>query len=137
LGAVLDLALLATVQHGQLGLQPGEPALDDAPVDLDLLFTRAAQAHAAGRAAGVGLAFEVRPQYAQARRRVLELGQLDLELGLAGAGAAGKDIEDELAAVEHPAAHDLLELANLRRAELVVEHNQVGLVAAHQLGDVL
>ena len=79
-------------------LQPLARALDRVadhpPVQLDLLFTRAA-AHA--RAAG--LAFQVGPPAHQPRAHVLQPGELDLQLALVAARALAEDFEDEQRAV--------------------------------------
>ena len=68
--------------------------LDQAPVDLELLLARATRAHAARRPANDAL--EVVPHGAQTRVGVLELGELDLELGLVRGRAAGEDVQNQL-----------------------------------------
>ncbi len=65
------------------------------------------------------------PRPESARQEVVELGQLDLEAPLAGARAAGEDVEDELGAVEGLAPHRVLEVPLLGGRELVVEEHQV------------
>ena len=59
---------------------------------------------------------QVGPHLPQARQGVFELGQLDLQPGLDGAGAGGEDVEDQLAAVEHLDLGGLFQVADLRRA---------------------
>ena len=54
-------------------------------------------------------------------RRVFELRQFDLQPRLRRAGAAGEDVEDQLAAVEHLDAERLLQVAGLGRRQVVVE----------------
>src|SRR5207302_2978602 len=102
----------------QLLLQMGDAVADDAAIELDLRLADAARADAAG------LPLQVRPGARQARQRVLELRQLHLRARLAAAGAAGEDVEDQAAAVDDLRADDLLEVAHLRRPEVVVEHDQ-------------
>ena len=55
------------------------------------------------------------------------LGQLNLELSLAGAGVAGEDVEDEGGAVDDLFAELFFEVALLGWTEFVVEDNDVGL----------
>ena len=52
------------------------------------------------------------PHRAQARRGVLELGDLDLEPRLARRRTRREDVEDELAPIEHLAGDRLLDRAN-------------------------
>jgi hypothetical protein len=110
-----------------LAVQPVDALAHAAAVHLDLRLARAARADAAR------LPLQVRPEPAQARQDVLVLGELDLELGLLGAGAAGEDVEDERRAVHDLAADLALEVALLRRRELLVEHDGVGALGlAHE-----
>ena len=118
--AVGDLALLALEDLAQLGPQEGQPVGDQPAVDLDLLFAGPSAADARG-ASAAGLPLQVGPHAPQPRRGVLQLGDLDLQLGLPGLGPAGEDVQDQLAAVEHPRLDALLEVADLRRREVVVE----------------
>ena len=92
----------------------------------ELRFARSARADAAG------LPLEVRPHAGQARQRVLELRQLDLQPRFARARAAREDVEDQLRAVHHLDAERLLEIAHLRRREVVVEDGHVGLALLGQ-----
>ena len=62
----------------------------------------------------------------QARQGVFQLGQLDLQAGLGGAGARGEDVEDQLAAVEDFDLGRFFQVANLRRRQIVVEDDHVG-----------
>jgi hypothetical protein len=55
------------------------------------------------------------------------LSELDLELALASAGVASKDVEDELGAVENAAGQSGLEVAQLRGRKVVIEENEIGL----------
>ena len=50
---------------------------------------------------------------------------------------AGEDVEDQLAAVEHLALGDLLDVADLRRGEVVLEDDGLGPVGLDHLGELL
>ena len=89
-------------------------------VGLELGLARPAQADAAL------LSLEVGPAAHQARRQVLELGQFDLQLALEGARAQREDIQDQAGAVDDPALQRPLEIALLRRAQVVVDQHQAG-----------
>ena len=80
---------------------------DEAAVLFELRLAGAAQADAAL------VARQVRPHLLQARQRVFELGQLDLQPGLRRAGPRGEDVEDQLAAVEDLDAGRFLQVADL------------------------
>jgi hypothetical protein len=62
----------------------------------------------------------------EAGEHVFELGELDLELTLARASVAGKDVEDELRAIENAARESGLKVAQLRGREVVIEENEIG-----------
>ena len=62
----------------------------------------------------------------EARQKVLQLGELDLQLAFSRAGAPREDVQDQLRAIDHLAIEPLVELAQLRRRQLVVEDHQVG-----------
>ena len=55
------------------------------------------------------------------REVVFELRELDLELSLGTDGVLGEDVQDQLRAVDDPRLERVLERALLRRAELVVD----------------
>ena len=129
--AVLALEGLLGVEFFQQDFELRDALLDEAAVGLDLRLAGAAHADAAA------LALKVGPEAGEAREHVLQLCQLDLRLGDGGAGALGEDVEDEGGAVEDTAVHLLLEVAELRGRELVVEDHEVGVeglpVFAHLL----
>ena len=99
---------------------------DQPAVFLELLLARAADADAALVARQVG------PHPLEAGHRVLELGQLDLEMGLVGPGVGGEDVEDHLGAVDDLDLEGLLEVSRLGGPEVVVEDDDVGLVSRDQ-----
>jgi hypothetical protein len=64
------------------------------------------------------------------------LGQLDLQLGFVGAGVAGEDVEDQLAAVDDDPLRFLLQVPPLGRREVVVEDDEFGPREVEQLVEV-
>ncbi len=141
----LDQARLALVDYLDLVLELADALAHQAAVGFELGFTGAASANAQPRAAA-GDALEVAPHAGEARVSVLELRELDLELCFVGLGAAGEDVEDQLAAIEHHRSFAvfgaellvdrLLQRADLAGGEVIVEQDDVGLVLARQLGDL-
>ena len=89
--------------------------LDLAAVQLDLLLARALGAVAPAALPRQGIVGVGEP-----RQGVLELGELDLEGGLLGAGPAREDADDELVAVVGLEPRELLPIALLRRRERMV-----------------
>ena len=71
---------------------------------------------------------QVRPHAFEAGQGVFQLGQFDLQAGLDGAGPAGEDVEDQLAAVEDLDLGRLFQIADLGRRQIVVEDDHVGIV---------
>ena len=95
--------------------------IDKPAVFFQLRFAGAAQADAAGIARQVG------PHFPQPRQRVFQLGQLDLQAGLHRARPRGKDVEDQLAAVEHFDLGGLFKIANLGWRQVVIKNDYIGL----------
>ena len=81
----------------------------------------------------------MRPGAGQPGQAVLVLGQLDLELALAGAGVLGKDVQDQARAIQHldVVAQRLFQVAQLARREFVVKDDQVSLQVVAQLDQLL
>ncbi len=52
--------------------------------------------------------------------------QLHLELSFTGARMTGKDVEDELGAIDHPQVEHALQVTLLRWRQLVIEDDQIG-----------
>ncbi len=85
----------------------------DAPVDLpaiglELRFTRTARADAAAQLR------HLNAPSGQPRQHVFQLRQLHLQLAFTGLGMAGKNVEDELRAVNHALVQDAFDVALLR-----------------------
>ena len=73
----------------ELGLESLDALPDDSAVGLELGFARSPETYTAADAREVG------PHPGQPREEVLELGQLDLELGFVAACSGGEDVEDD------------------------------------------
>ena len=122
-GPALPLAPRGVALHEHLVeavVERLDAAADQAAVGLELRFTRTAQTDAAL------LALEVGPAAHQARRQVLELRELDLQLAFEAARALREDVEDQAAAIEHAALEFLLEVAFLAGRERVIDQHEVG-----------
>jgi hypothetical protein len=72
-----------------------------------------------------GLLGERPARSTKSRQPVLQEGQLNLRLALGGAGVLGEDVEDHRGPVDRGAPEDLLEVALLRRREIVFEDHGV------------
>jgi hypothetical protein len=92
--------------------------IDETTVRLQLRFARAAHADAAAEL------LEVRPHARETRQHVLELGELDLQLGLARPCARREDVQYQLGAIHDALAGRVLDVLALRWRELVVEDDQ-------------
>ena len=113
---VLAMALDAL----ELGLEPLDALPDDPAVGLELGFARAPETDAAADAREVG------PHPGEPRQHVLELRQLDLQLGLVAPRPGGEDVEDDLGPVHDAHLELALEVGALHRAQLLVEDDQRG-----------
>ena len=123
------LALAPDVSDALLELL--DALADDAPVGLELGLARSTGPDAATRSR------QVCPETRQARQLVLELGELDLEAALVGAGMLREDVEDQPAAVDDLGPDDRFERALLLGSQLVVgdEQREAGLgLRGRQLG---
>jgi len=124
--------LAADAAHGfEIDFELIDAALDAAAIGFKLGFAGSP---------GADSAAELRHGFAaarEARQHVFELGELNLELALAGAGVAREDVEDELRAVEDAAGQRGFKVAQLRRRKVVVEENQVGPRRSGDAGDLL
>ncbi len=130
-GAAAALQRPRALDLAQLGLELVH-APDEAPaVDLELRLARSPGPDATGLLAQRGTAA------AQAGQAVAQQGQLHLRLALGAARVLGEDVEDDRGAVDGGAAEELLEVPVLRRGQVVVEHDGVGVEALAQRGDLL
>ena len=116
------LADLLEAPPEQRDLAPRDPA-----VGLELGFAGAAGADArAERTGAAAEALEVLPHPAHPRQVVLQLRQLDLELSLGALRMLGEDVEDQLRPVDDAGGQRVLERPLLRRLELVVDDQHLG-----------
>ena len=116
----LGLSRPVCLDPAQVGLELVDPSQELAATHLELGLPGAAGADPAGL---LGVAAR---EASQPRQPVAELSQFDLRPALGRAGILGEHVEDDRGAVERCAAQDLLQVELLRGAELVVEHNRVG-----------
>jgi hypothetical protein len=120
----------------ELALEKGDAPVDLAAVNFQLRLTGAAHAHATASATGTTarLAGQVGPCPRQPGEAVLVLRQLNLHRSLAGAGVAGKDVQNERGAVDdlHLFAQCAFNLALLAWGEFVVEDDHVGPALQHR-----
>jgi hypothetical protein len=72
----------------------------------------------------------VLPEAAHSREVVLELRELDLELPLGALCVLGEDVEDELRAIDDASFERVLECALLRRAQFLVDEENLGAARA-------
>ena len=109
----------ARLDVGDLLADDAEAMPDVAAIDFELGFAGTARADAAA---------EARQPVARAdqpRHQVLQLGELDLQLAFPRPRAPREDVEDQLRAIEDRELRFLLEVAQLRRAELVVDDDEI------------
>ena len=82
------------------------------------------------RSAGADAAAKLRHLRAtpgQPWQHVLKLRQFDLELAFAGAGVAGKDVKNELGAIDDATVEFVFEITKLGGRQLVVEDESSGI----------
>ncbi len=107
-----------------------QPALDLAPVGLQLGF---AGSPGPDPAAQLG---HRRPSSGEPGQHVLQLRQLYLQLALAAARVAGKDVENQLGAIHHPHRQCVFKIPELGGGEVVIEEDQRGLGRFRDCGNL-
>ena len=75
------------------------------------------------------LSLQMRPTPHQTSAQVLKPGELNLQFAFVGAGALGKNLQNEHGAVIHRQAHVPLQIALLRRTQGLVKQNLLGIGA--------
>ena len=137
-GEPAALALLALQVAGALELlevvvELADPPQDPPTVDLEArLAATEAHADAAALLGESGRGSTPQPWQAVAQQR-----QLDLRASFEGVGVLGEDVEDHRRAVDGGAAEQTFEVVLLRRRQLVVEHDGVGVDLEAQLAQLL
>jgi hypothetical protein len=81
------------------------------------------------------LPLEVSPATHQPGGKMLKLGKLDLKLALMALGPQGKNVQDQTAAVDHPALQGALEIALLPGRQFMIEKYQIRCVQADGIAD--
>lgn len=128
LAASCNLTFAASFDIAETSLQIGDASVDKSAVGFELLFTRALTA-----ADATLDAFQVSPHPGQSRPHVQQLRQFHLQLRFVRPGMRRKDIEDHLATVHDLCTGLLFNVLALRGAEVIVEHDQVGIATSDQL----
>jgi hypothetical protein len=73
----------------------------------------------------------------KARQHVFKLCQFNLQLAFSAAGMAGKNIKNELGAIDDPRIYFFFNIALLGRRKLMIDENQIGINGNHSTGDFL
>ena len=107
-----------------------DAAVNFSTVGFELSFPRSAGSDAAAKLRHLDAASR------QARQHVLQLRQLYLQLTFAGAGVPGKDVEDELSAVDYAALDNSFYVALLGSSEVVIEEEKVSVYRCSRACDL-
>jgi hypothetical protein len=112
--------LVRALNSFDLLLDVPDAPINLSPVGFQLSFARSAGANAAAKLR------HLHTTPGQPRKHVFELRKFDLQLALTSAGVPREDIEDQLGAINNAGVNNALDIALLRRREIVVEQNNVG-----------
>ena len=114
----------------ELGLDLGQPFLDQPPVGFELRLAGAAE-----KAEAAALALKMGPRAHQPAFLVGQMRMLDLQRAFARARAASEDFENEPGAVEHLGVPGLFQVALLHRRERAVHHHDAGFERLDEPGE--
>src|SRR5581483_4587674 len=128
--APLPLLLADPAHSFEIKLELIDTPLNPPAVGFKLRLARSASADAAAEL-GHGFAPACQP-----RQQVLKLGELYLELTFPRPGVPGKDVEDELRAVENAAGKRSLQVAELRGRKIVIEEDEIGVSRSGDPGNL-
>jgi hypothetical protein len=106
-------------------------AANDSTVGFQLGFAGTAKADTAADTGQVG------PHPGEPGKQVLQLRQLDLELGLVASRASGEDVENHFRPVHDPDLELTLEVGTLNRRQLFVEDYQRCIGGSYFAGNLL
>jgi hypothetical protein len=115
----------------ELELESLDPPPDDPAVGLELGLARSSETDTTADTREVG------PHAGESRQQVLELGQLDLKLGLVAPSPGREDVEDDLGPVHHPDLELALQIGPLHRRQLLVYHDERGTGVGDRVFDLL
>lgn len=112
-------------------LQFSNPPADPAAIRFKFLFAGAACPDASA---------ESREKHAvtgEARKEIIQLGQLDLQLSFAASRPPGENIENQLGTVDHFQVEYFFEVAKLGGGQIIVKDHQIGPRAMGQAANLL
>src|SRR5262245_18562079 len=113
----------------QLAFEPRYSFLHTPAVDFQLRFTRAACADPAS------LARQVMPHPSEARQKILQLSELDLQSAFSAACPLREDVEDQLRSVEHLARKQVFQVPSLRWRKFIIKNHRRYLLILARLLD--
>ena len=123
---------MANAAYGfELRLDVDDAHIDLAAVSLKLRLTRTTRADPAAKLRH-GAAASCKPG-----QLVFKLRQLHLQLAFACLRMASEDVENQLRAVDHVAGKPRLDIAQLRRRQVMVEEDQRSIGRRHHLNDLV
>ena len=121
----------------EIPAQVGNAAADQTAVDLQLRLAGASYPYGAARSRrhAAFLPRQVVPLPGQPRHHILQLGELNLKLGLPRLCTRGEYIEYQPAAIQNAPFDDTVQVPDLRRCEIIVEYHEVDILRLAQFGD--
>src|SRR5262249_31108394 len=111
----------------EVALDLEKAVVDEAAVDLELGFTRAAE-----KAETAALALQVGPGSNQPASLITKRGKFYLELAFGGAGPRPEDLQDEAGAIDDLAAPFLLQVTLLHWSKRIIDDGEADLLGLDQ-----